>query len=226
MMQRIISILMMLVCLLIFCVTAFAADNTMIWGDVGGDGEVDITDVTLIQRHLVGMMQLSEEQQKAGMVENGEELTIFDATLIQRKLVGLIDVFPVETLTPAETESAEPLLKIEANGYTFFADFEDNSSAEALKEKLQAGSVTINMHDYGNFEKVGSLPFTLPRNDTTITTEPGDVILYLGNQLTIYYDTNTWSFTRVAKIRGADSTLKNKLGNNHVTATFSLAKLI
>ena len=58
----------------------------------------------------------------------------------------------------------------------------------------------LDLHDYGHFEKVGSLPWTLPRNDETITTVPGDVILYQGNQITIYYDENTWDFTRLAKI--------------------------
>ena len=120
-------------------------------------------------------------------------------------------------------EESEPVLQIEANGNTFLADFEDNSSAEALIEQLKGGSITIDMHDYGNFEKVGELPFTLPRNDEQITTEPGDVILYLGNNLTIYYDVNSWDFTRVAKIRGADSTIKDKLGDGNVTVTLSLA---
>ena len=83
------------------------------------------------------------------------------------------------------------VLKIETNGNVFYADFEDNSSAEALKEKLNSSSVTLNMHDYGNFEKVGELPFPLVRNDEYITTSLGDVILYQGNQLTIYYDINS-----------------------------------
>ncbi len=47
---------------------------------------------------------------------------------------------------------------------------------------------------------MGSLPWELPRNDESITTEPGDVILYQGNQITVYYDENTWSFTRLARI--------------------------
>ena len=80
------------------------------------------------------------------------------------------------------------------------------------------------MHDYGNFEKVGSLPTSLPRNDEQITTEPGDIILYQGNQITIYYDTNTWSFTRLGKVNGlSQSELKAILGSGGVTAVFSIA---
>ncbi|MEE3333671.1 MAG: cyclophilin-like fold protein [Ruminococcus sp.] len=119
-------------------------------------------------------------------------------------------------------KSYAKLLKIKANGYTFKADFMNNSSAKVLKKKLQKGSITIKMNDYGNFEKVGDLPFSLPTNDKYITTSPGDVILYQGNQLTIYYDTNSWEFTKVAKIRGDNSTLKQKLGDGNVTVILSL----
>jgi hypothetical protein len=81
--------------------------------------------------------------------------------------------------------------------------------------------LTVEMDDYGGFEKVGSLGATLTRNDTQITTQPGDVILYQGNQITIYYGTNTWSFTRLARID--DSTdLQEKLGDGTVSVTFSL----
>ena len=77
------------------------------------------------------------------------------------------------------------------------------------------------MHDYGNFEKVGPLPFELPRNDETITTEPGDIILYQGNQITIYYDENTWNFTRLAKIDNVTrEELLDVLGSGDVTVTF------
>jgi hypothetical protein len=125
---------------------------------------------------------------------------------------------------PGTKAITEQLLKIEVNGNTLYADFEDNSSAEALKEKLKTGSLTIDMEDYGGFEKVGDLPFSLPANDKNITTSAGDVILYQGNKLTIYYDTNTWSFTKVAKIRDADSSLKSKLGEGKVKATFTINK--
>lgn len=122
---------------------------------------------------------------------------------------------------PTESES-EQLLVIETGGRVFYADFEDNSSAEALKENLRGGSITLSMRDYGGFEKVGDLPFSLVTNDEEITTSAGDVILYQGSQLTIYYDVNTWRFTRVAKIRGADGSLKEQLGEGDINVTLSL----
>ena len=72
--------------------------------------------------------------------------------------------------------------------HTLYATLSDNSSGIAFYDLLQKSPVTVKMHDYGNFEKVGQLPKSLPRNDTQITTQAGDIILYQGNQITIYYD--------------------------------------
>ena len=102
---------------------------------------------------------------------------------------------------------------------------ENNSSVNELVEKLKQEDITIEMSDYANFEKVGSLGFSLPRNDKDITTMPGDIILYQGNQITIYYDTNTWNFTKLGKIENiTQKELKEILGNGDVTVTFSLNK--
>ena len=73
----------------------------------------------------------------------------------------------------------------------------------------------------GNFEKVGDLPWELPRNDETITTGPGDVILYQGDQITIYYDENTWDFTRLARIEDVSrEELLEAFGVGDVTVRF------
>ncbi len=99
----------------------------------------------------------------------------------------------------------------------------DNSTAQAFMNLLAQGDVRVAMRDYGGFEKVGALGTTLPTNDEPITTEPGDVILYQGNQITIYYAANTWRFTRLGKIQGvSESELKKILGKGGITAVFSL----
>lgn len=116
------------------------------------------------------------------------------------------------------------MVNIEVNGEVLQVTLADNSSAQAFAELLADGPVTVDMHDYGSFEKVGALPQSLPTNDEQITTTPGDVILYQGNQVTIYYDTNSWSFTRLGHIEGATTeSLLDVLGDGNVTATFSLA---
>ncbi len=105
------------------------------------------------------------------------------------------------------------------------ATLADNSSATAFYQLLQKAPVTIKMSDYGNFEKVGSLGTPLPRNDRQITTSAGDIILYQGNQITIYYDTNSWNFTRLGKIDDiTQAQLKKILGKGDVTAVFEILR--
>ena len=119
----------------------------------------------------------------------------------------------------------------DSGNHKLTATLADNSSATSFYELLKQGPVTIKMTDYGNFEKVGPLGTKLPRNDTQITTQAGDIILYQGNQITIYYDTNSWNFTRLGKVVSASSTtsitqaeLKKILGKGDVTAVFEILR--
>ena len=105
------------------------------------------------------------------------------------------------------------------------AELADNSSAEALAELLADGPLTLELQDYGNMEKVGPIGTDLPRNDEQITTEAGDIILYQGNSLVIYYAPNTWNFTRLGKINGwSESELRELLGEGSVTVTLSIGQ--
>ncbi|MCD7958904.1 MAG: hypothetical protein LUF89_05285 [Ruminococcus sp.] len=115
------------------------------------------------------------------------------------------------------------IMKITAGDTAFTVTLADNSSVDALKELLAEGSLTIDMSDYGNMEKVGSIGTSLPRNDEQITTGAGDVILYQGSSLVIYYDTNSWNFTRIGKIEGVTKEeLLDAFGSGSVTVTFTL----
>ena len=106
---------------------------------------------------------------------------------------------------------------------TLTATMEDNTSVEALLELLKDKPITVNMRDYGNMEKVGDIGTNLPSNDEQITTEPGDLILFQGNSFVIYYEPNSWSFTRLGKIDGATKDdLIEIMGNGDVSITLSL----
>ena len=132
-----------------------------------------------------------------------------------------VSIEKLETIDWDEAANAirpVPTLVISANGRVFYGDLEDNPSAQAFIEKLSHEAIEVELHDYGHFEKVGSLPWSLPRTDETITTRPGDVILYQGNQITIYYDQNTWDFTRLARIGDATKdALLEAFGDGNVT---------
>ena len=109
---------------------------------------------------------------------------------------------------------------IEVNGKKLTVSLEDNSSTIALVEKLNEQDIIVEAHDYGNFEKVGELGFSLPRNDTQITTKAGDLILYQGNQLSLYYDVNSWNFTKLGEIKNTSTKeLKELLGSGDVKLT-------
>ena len=117
-------------------------------------------------------------------------------------------------------------LIINVNGQTdLTATLYDNSSSRAMVELLKKGPVTIDMHDFSNFEKVGELPVTLPRNDTYTETDSGDLILYLGKRFVIYYDKNSWNFTPLGKVEGVSKPeLKKILGSGNVTAVLKLGE--
>ena len=117
----------------------------------------------------------------------------------------------------------DSVLNLTINGTTLTATLADNSSAQALKELLANGPISIDMKDYGNMEKVGPLGTSLPTNNEQINTQPGDIILYQGNQITIYYGTNSWSLTRLGKIDNITAQeLRALLGSSEVSVTLSL----
>lgn len=100
----------------------------------------------------------------------------------------------------------------------------ENSSAEALFAMPEAGPLTIHMNDYAGMEKVGSIGKQLPTNDQHIKAKPCDLILYLGDSLVIYYESNSWNFTRLGRIEGVtQQELKMILGRGDVTAVLTPA---
>ncbi len=146
------------------------------------------------------------------------------------------------TLPPAETETSDgtdlpsiPNNELEDNMQVYFtvgertltATLEDNRATAALIEKLKTAPITVNMSDYGGWEKVGDLGFDLPTSNEQITAHPCEFVLYQGDQLVIFYGSNSWSYTRLGKIEGLTSAeLKEVLGDGNVTVTISLPSLL
>ncbi len=134
-------------------------------------------------------------------------------------LLGGIMFFKLDNVERMENME----LYIKVDDKTLTATLNDNSSTRELVNKLEKGAVTIDMEDYSKMEKVGSLGFTLPRNDESINTEAGDLILYQGSSFVIYYDTNSWSLTRLGKIDNiSQKELKEILGEGNVKVTLSI----
>lgn len=114
-------------------------------------------------------------------------------------------------------------LKITVNNEELILKLVDNEATKELINKLREQEVVVNASEYDNFEKVGSLGFSLPTSDERVKTEPGDLMLYQGNQITLFYNSNTWSYTRLGKVINKNSEeLKHILGTDDVTMALSL----
>ena len=102
-------------------------------------------------------------------------------------------------------------------------DWEDNQAVEALRNMAEDGDVTIQMSMYGGFEQVGSIGQSLPRDDKQTTTSSGDVVLYSGNQMVVFYGSNSWSYTRLGHISDKNAEeMTDLLSNGDVTITISI----
>ena len=102
-------------------------------------------------------------------------------------------------------------------------DWEANSSVDALKELVSSGPLSIDMSMYGGFEQVGSIGQSLPREDKQTTTASGDIVLYSGNQLVVFYGSNSWAYTRLGHISDkTDAEIEALLSKGDVTITLSI----
>ena len=118
---------------------------------------------------------------------------------------------------------SENKINITIDGRTISATLADNDATKALAEKLVAGPVTITMNNYGGFEKVGALPWSLPALDTRITTKPGDIMLYTSNNIVIFYGENTWAYTPLGVLDTTDpEEISDFVGNGDKQVTISL----
>lgn len=105
-----------------------------------------------------------------------------------------------EVPATAESGEEETMLYVQIGDTTLTAAPADTEAADALMELLEDGPVTVQVENYGGFEKVGTLPQALARQDTRITTRPGDIMLYQGDSIVLFYGSNTWSYTRLGTI--------------------------
>lgn len=120
-------------------------------------------------------------------------------------------------------DSVNDSVKVQINEDIFDVELENNSAAKELIKELEKGNITVNATEYGGFEKVGELGFSLPTSDENINTEPGDIVLYQGDKVSLFYGSHSWSYTKLGKIDNISSNeLKEVLGPGNVTLVFSL----
>ena len=118
-------------------------------------------------------------------------------------------------------ENAVMNMKVQVGDTIFSATLEENVAVSALMEMMRESPVVLQMSDYSGFEKVGPLGTSLPVDNSQTTTHAGDIVLYNGNQIVIFYGSNSWSYTRLGHIDDLTG-WEEALGNGDVTVTFYL----
>ena len=120
----------------------------------------------------------------------------------------------------------EKTLRLRINDTDVTVDWEENESVKTLNELVSAEPITVQMSMYGGFEQVGSLGTSLPRNDVQTTTQSGDIVLYAGNQIVVFYGSNAWAYTRLGHITNVSAEDMTKLlANGDVVITLSLEQV-
>ena len=128
----------------------------------------------------------------------------------------------IKTLGLVKEEKMSGIV-IEVNGKELEIELEDNKATEELIQKLKEGSIEVKAEEYGEFEKVGPLGFSLTKDDKQIETGPGDVVLYQGNKISIFYAPSAWEYTMLGKVKNIKgSDLKNILGDGDVTLVLKI----
>ena len=119
-----------------------------------------------------------------------------------------------------ESEEEKTMLRMKIGDTEVSVDWKENESVEALKKLCEDGPLTIQMSMYGGFEQVGSIGQALPRNDSQTTTQAGDIVLYSGSQIVVFYGSNSWAYTRLGHITDlSEQELAELLGKQDVTIT-------
>ena len=124
------------------------------------------------------------------------------------------------TLIPANSQNK---LYLTANGVTKTATLVQNDATAELISLLEKGPIILSMTENGGFEKVGNLPQSLPTSDVRQTAQSGDIMLYIGNVMCIFYGSNTWAYTKLGTLDNMTAEeIKEFLSGNPVSVSLSL----
>ena len=119
-----------------------------------------------------------------------------------------------------ETEETAMIMRI--NDEIIETVWEDNESVRELEQLVSDKPLVIEMNMYGGWEQVGGIGRRIVRNDVQTTAVSGDIMLYSGDQIVLFYGSNSWAYTKLGVMQATDDELRNLLGNGDVTLTLSM----
>ena len=151
-----------------------------------------------------------------------DNMSVKEENAVEEKMTDSEGVVGGETKVNDEIKKNEEQNMVMKIGDTSVdVTWEDNDSIKELNKLAESG-LSISMSMYGGFEQVGSIGQSISRNDVQMTTQSGDIVLYSGNQLVVFYGSNSWSYTKLGKINLSQKELEKLLGNGDVTITLIL----
>ena len=159
-----------------------------------------------------------------------EESSVFsqtepDNTEVQSALPETSDTSkpekPTDLTQETDAENMELIMKID--GTEVSVAWENNESVDAIRELAASGGLEINMSMYGGFEQVGPIGQSIPSSDEQTTTEAGDIVVYSGHEVVVFYGSNSWAYTKLGRITGkTEQELAEMLGKNNVVLSFEI----
>ena len=167
--------------------------------------------------------QMETEPDNVNAEQDGQDSTIQSASDGAQMQTNTPDSEIENLETEVETEDISMKMNVQIGDISFTATLEDNAATSELIEMMREAPITINMNDYSGFEKVGPLGRSLTTDNHQTTTSAGDIVLYSGNQIVMFYGSNSWSYTRIGRIDDLTG-WEDALGSGSITAVFSLVE--
>lgn len=189
------------------------------------DAAEGLRNVDVISENADSAETVSEIMPESAVSDETENMTKSVADI--GKTENVLEMEPDETsgteanIQNNTEENIVENINVQVGDVVFSATLEENEAVTAFVEMMQENPIVIQMSDYSGFEKVGSLGVNLPASNSQITTQAGDIVLYNGNQIVIFYGSNSWSYTRLGHIDDLTG-WEEALGSGDVTVTFSV----
>ena len=172
----------------------------------------------LLALSLAGCAQVENKAETQGICAEQTEV-VSGVAASEQSENSAEDGFSAEESLSSEPETEEKELKLYFNDTEIPVTWENNAAVLELSEEAAGGDITVSMSMYGGWEQVGSLGRSYTRNDSQMTAMNGDIVLYSGNQIVVFYGSNSWTYTKLGKMNLSESEVTELLSNGDITLT-------
>ena len=153
-----------------------------------------------------------------GCANSGKKKAAVDATT---ESDGTQDA-PSQDASPQDSkDTSQTAIQLKLGDTVVPVKWEDNDSVRELREMAAQEPLVIQMSMYDDFEQVGPIGREVTSSDVQMTTEPGDMVLYSGDQIVVFYGSNSWAYTKLGNIELTEDEMTDLLGHGDIELTLS-----